>query len=555
MEDFIFGTLSTEELKLIYHGATHSGLQHAYALAPADPAPGRPTTLVVQVGPDLAAERVAGYYTTDGSDPAGERGVPRNGRVVFFEQVGTEWDIFSWGYRTRWQGSLPAQPEGRVVRYCISAWAGDSQEVFADWPDVKLTVEQAATAFFHHEPLPRGFKAGDPTRGDVFTYRIDGLAPPRWAREAVIYQVFVDRFFPGDGHDWLQTVDLHGFCGGTLWGVRDKLEYIADLGATCIWLSPVFPSPSPHGYDATDFAHVEPRLGGDQALRAVIEGAHARNLRVVLDLSCNHVSNRHPFFKEALADPASPYRDWFRFDGSETGYRCFFGTPTMPEVNFANPGARTWMTEVGLYWLRDFGVNGYRLDHAYGPGPAFWTDFWAACKAEKPDCFCFGEVVEPPEVQRQYIGRLDGLLDFHFADAMRRALARGEWTEEQFEQFLRRHQAYFPEEDFLLLTFIDNHDMDRFLFVARNDKAALRRAAALQMRLPGPPIIYYGTEIGMSQRVSKASGVGLEASRIPMAWGDQQDRDLLSFYRRIVRERHETRPWEHRAESARSGQA
>jgi glycosidase len=75
------------------------------------------------------------------------------------------------------------------------------------------------------------------------------------------------------------------------------------------------------------------------------------------------------------------------------------------------------------------------------------------------------------------------------------------------------------------------------------------------MRLPGPPIIYYGTEIGMSQRVSKASGVGLEASRIPMAWGDQQDRDLLSFYRRIVRERHETRPWEHRAESARSGQA
>jgi glycosidase len=138
----------------------------------------------------------------------------------------------------------------------------------------------------------------------------------------VIYQVFVDRFYPGRGRDWAQTDDLRGFCGGTLWGVAEKLDYIADLGVTCIWLSPIFPSPSHHGYDATDLYHVEPRLGGDEALRTLVSEAHRRDIRVLLDYVCNHVSQYHPVFVEAQADPTSPYRDWFTFDDSERGYRA-----------------------------------------------------------------------------------------------------------------------------------------------------------------------------------------------------------------------------------------
>jgi glycosidase len=352
----------------------------------------------------------------------------------------------------------------------------------------------------------------------------------------VIYQVFVDRFFPGQGRDWLQTEDLLGFCGGTLWGVAEKMDYVADLGATCLWLSPIFPSPTHHGYDATDLYHVESRLGGDDALRAVVQEAHIRGIRVLLDFVCNHVADEHPIFLEAQADPDSSYRDWFTFDDSEIGYRSFFGVPTMPQLNLDNPAAREWMIDAARFWLREFNVDGYRLDYANGPGPDFWTDFWTACKAEKADCFCFGEVIDASSVQRTYAGRLDGCLNFFVADALRRTLAQGRWTQARMERFLKRHYQFFPD-NFVMPTFVDNHDMDRFLLLAGGDKGALRRAAAVQMRLPSPPIIYYGTEVGLNQEISIQEGEGMHINRVPMIWGDEQDRELLTYYKALIHER------------------
>jgi glycosidase len=210
------------------------------------------------------------------------------------------------------------------------------------------------------------------------------------------------------------------------------------------------------------------------------------------------------------------------------------------------------MLDVARYWLREFDVDGYRLDHANGPGPSYWSDFWAACKEEKPDCFCFGEIVEPADVLRRYVGRLDGVLDFHFTDALRRTFAHGTRPVEAFHQFLRNHMDYFPPE-FLLLNAVDNHDMDRFLFIAKEDKERLRQVAAIQMRLPGPPVIYYGTEVGLSQAFSKSEAVGLEASRMPTVWGKRQDRRLLDHYRSLIRERMENRPWESQGSAAGHG--
>ncbi|HFD39806.1 MAG TPA: alpha-amylase, partial [Anaerolineae bacterium] len=141
-----------------------------------------------------------------------------------------------------------------------------------------------------------------------------------------------------------------------------------------------------------------------------------------------------------------------------------------------------------------------------------------------------------------YVGRLDGCLDFLTADALRRTFALGRWTEEQLTRFLARHERFFPT-DFVRPTFLDNHDMDRFLFLAGGDQEALRRAAAVQMALPGPPIIYYGTEVGLSQKVSIRAGAGMHVNRVPMVWGKEQDRDLLAFYRALIRHRHsEERP-------------
>ena len=541
--EFIFGTFATDELKLVHHRTARRGVQHGFALSPRDPSPGQPVTLKVQIGTDLAADAVACYYTLNGSVPAGSRGVPTNGQVVRLVQTAVEWDTVAWGYVTRWEATLPAQPKGTIVRYRVGAWSGDEPEVFADWPPVQDIAERAAAAFFRGEG---GAAIVPPAPGDgqVFDYHVDHLRPPDWARAAIIYQVFVDRFYPGDGREWRQPDSLRGFFGGTLWGVRDRLDYIADLGATCIWLSPTWVSPSHHGYDVVDYMRTEPRLGGDEALHALVQAAHARGIRVLLDLVCNHLSDQHPIFQEALHNPASPYRAWFTFDDSPVGYRTFFGVRSMPQINLAHPDARAWMLDIARYWLREFDVDGYRLDYANGPGPGFWADFRAACRAVKPDCFCFGEIVDQPSAWLPYVGRLDGCLDFHLGEALRKTYAYRTWTEADFERFVARHEAYFAGEgEFIRPTFLDNHDMDRFLFIAGGDKEALRRAVAAQMRLPGPPIIYYGTEIGLTQRQGKGGTLGLAASREPMLWGDRQDGDLLAFYRTLIRQRQQTAPW------------
>ena len=543
MEDFIFGTLITDELKLIYHRARNSGLQHNYNISPLRPVANEPVQVSVLVGNDLGAEYIACYYTLDGSLPTGNHGAASNGAVILLQREKINWDTMSWGYTETWQGEIPAQPEGALVKYRIGAWKEGGPETVADWPDVKYSQELATHAHFSGQPMPK-INRDDPGRGKTFCYHVHAYQAPQWARESVIYHVFVDRFYPGDGREWNAEADLRGYCGGTLWGVRDKLDYIQDLGATAIWLSPAWPSTSYHGYDVTDFQSVSPLLGGDEAMRALIQAAHARGIKILLDLVCNHASNEHPYFMDAIKNPDSQYRELFIFDESDIGYRTFFGVRSMPQVNLQNEAAKAWMIDIARFWLREFAVDGFRLDHANGPGPGFWSEFQKACKDENPDCLLVGEVVEPSTDYLYYAGRLDGLLDFGLNDSIRRAHGFGSYSEAEFERFLQRHLQFFRDSGLLMPTFIDNHDLDRFLFIAGGDKARLRKAAEIQFELPGPPIIYYGTEVGMSQQFSVREIEGLVVSREPMLWDQRQDRGLLEFYQSLARQRQENRPWE-----------
>lgn len=542
MEDFIFGTVAVDELKVHRHRVERSGLQHAGAIRPRDPQPGEPVRILACTGPDLPLEKVACYYTTDGSKPEGSFGQAQHGSVLMLQPNESIWDNFRWGYLTRWEAEIPAQPEGTLVRYRIGGWHEGGAEHFADFPDVKATTDRAATNFFQGREAHADWVPG-PHAGHVFSYHVDRFRPPRWAREAIIYQIFIDRFAPGPGRDWIQTGDLKQPFGGTLWGVLEKLDYLADLGVSCLWLSPTWPTPSVHGYDVLDFFSVEPRIGGEQAMRELVQAAHDHEIRILLDLVPNHISNKHPYFQEAAGDPASPYRDWFTFEDFGPGYRSFFGVSSMPELNLSNPATRQWMIDIGTFWLREYDIDGYRLDHANGPGPSFWSEFWPACKRAKPDSFCFSEIVEPAEVLRRYTGRLDGTLDFIFADAVRRFFREDDLDHTLLEAFLQKHFRYF-EADFLQLSFLDNHDMDRFLYITGGDKGKLLRAAELQMELPGPPVIYYGTEVGLNQPSGKSSADGLEASRVPMIWDERQGQDVLEKYKELIQERKLSQPWE-----------
>jgi glycosidase len=351
----------------------------------------------------------------------------------------------------------------------------------------------------------------------------------------VIYQVFVDRFATAGGQPFAEPGSPGGIHGGSLRGVIERLDHIAGLGATCLWLSPIFPSPSHHGYDATDYTAVEPRLGTLDDLRELAAAAHGRGMRLVLDYVVNHVSSGHPAFQAARADAASPEASWFTFTRWPDQYLSFFGVQDHPQIDSDSPAARKYMIDGARFWLEQ-GVDGFRLDYANGPSHAFWSQLRAATRAASPESVTFGEIVETPELQRSYAGRMDGCLDFLLMQALRQCFAFGTLPVSGLDAFLRSHLAYFPA-DFVLPSFLDNHDMNRFLWVVGGDVRRLKLAALCQHTLPHPPVVYYGTEVGLSQRrdVRYADGSGHpEEARLPMPWGDGQDGELLAFFRALV---------------------
>jgi glycosidase len=541
--DFVFGTLANDELRIAQLRAARSGVGHGHQIAPRDPQPGQGVIVRASTGPQIAATSVVCYYTTDGSAPAGASGLAANGQKLVLQRGEPVWDTLLWGYVTHWQGELPGQPAGTLVRYRIEAlgeqgrtwWASEIVGIVGGEPPSDITADDLALfAMPGAPPLWPLRRIGN------YAYQVDEEQVPEWLRDAVIYQVFVDRFAPGSGGEWQQPTSLGGFFGGTLRGVLEQLPYLAELGVTCLWLSPVFPSPTHHGYDATDYTGIEPRLGTLDDMHTLIDAAHACGMRVVLDFVVNHVSREHPAFQAALARQDAPEKDWFTFLHWPERYLSFFDVPAMPQIDSDHPAAAAYMIDSARFWL-EHGVDGFRLDYANGPSHAFWSRFRAATRAVAPASVTFGEVVETPALQQSYAGRMDGCLDFVLMQAFRQLFAFGTLGPSGFDAFLRQHLAFFPA-DFVLPSFLDNHDMNRFLWVARGDKRRLKLAAMCQFTLPHPPIVYYGTEAGLSQRNDvRAAGEhgGLEQSRLPMLWGAEQDAALLEYYRQLIRLRRE----------------
>jgi glycosidase len=514
MQDFVFGPLEADTTTLEAERGRWSGIRHHHDIVPLDPLPDQPVTIRVTIGRGVPVDHVTAYVTTDGSEPAGHRGQAERGFTVPLHRVATLWQPLYWDYAEIWEGEIPGQPEGTHVRYVIEGWHSREPVISERSREMNLdrTVERPA----------------------IYGYSVDRFRPPAWAHEAVVYQIFVDRFAPVPGR-WLEPEEMTRFIGGNLAGILDHLDYIADLGVTAIWLTPIFACHSYHGYDTLDYGKIDPRFGDKDDLRRLVDAAHARGLRIILDFVANHVSVHSAIFRSAHHDPASPYRRWFSF-GPEYphGYRTFFTTAAMPQLNLDEPEARAFLLAIARYWLTEFAVDGYRLDYAAGPSHDFWSAFGAACKAVRPDCWLFGEVTLGNDRLRTYVGRLDGCLDFGFTRLLRRLCTTPAGARPDLAGFVtsvERNWRYFPA-GFTRPCFLDNHDMNRFLWVVGNDKDKLRLAATLLFGLGGSPILYYGTEVGLSQ--PRAKGPHREEARHPMLWGQAQDRDLLAFFRRLI---------------------
>ncbi len=288
---------------------------------------------------------------------------------------------------------------------------------------------------------------------------------PAWVRDAVFYQVFPDRFArstrlipPGPLEAWDAPPTHHGFKGGDLYGVAERLPELADLGVTALYLNPVFASASTHRYHTYDYLAVDPLLGGDAALRELLDAAHARGMRVILDGVFNHVGRGFWAFHHVLeAGADSPYRDWFHLSPAvlagrrdlraypeavpdhgerddrpgddhgpwasgdpsldRLGYRAWWGLPALPKLNTGNPQVREMLWSVAEHWLR-FGADGWRLDVPEEIGePAFWLEFRRRCRAANPDAYLVGEIwhVAPEWLAGD---RFDGLMNYPLLEAI-----------------------------------------------------------------------------------------------------------------------------------------
>ena len=494
MNENMFGTeFAMAETRAQKVARAQQGVWHRHRVAPAMPQADDTPTITVEVAVDQAVAAVQCVLT----EP--------EARTVPLMLVDTRWNTLTWRYIQTWEATLPAYSTGTIVRYTVEA-------------------------------LPRDGSASIPADdGETFSYLVGAGGAPAWSEEARIYQIFVDRFNPGAGRDWPPTDDLARPFGGTLRGIIEKLDYLADLGINCVWITPIFPDKSSHGYHPLDYFAVNPRMGSLEDVRELLREAHARGIRVLLDFVANHMGRDHPAFVKARTDRDSDEYQWFTWRSWPDEYEAYFDLPQLPQINTDYPNARDYLLRSIRYWVQEVGFDGLRLDHASGPSHDFWTDVRALIEEINSEAWIFGEITAPPAVLRSYAGRLHGALDFPLAQALRDTFGFSTMDFSAFDAFLAGHEYYFPAA-FSLPSFLDNHDMDRFLWTADGDMRKLKLAVLCLLTLSGPPILYAGTEMGLSQRnaINETGSQGMSESRQPMPWDDPPYPTLYAYVRDLL---------------------
>jgi glycosidase len=466
-------------------------VSHQYDRTPSIIRPGDPVMLRTATVPGYAEVNA---YVVDGSGPFTPGHIRTHGIVVPFYHSGDEW-----------AATLFGKPDGTVSHYIIEATHHDGFRHFADG---RLPLAKAK----------------------VFTHRTTSRRPPAWARDAVVYQIFVDRFARKDDILTMPEPD-NNWAGGDLDGITAHLDWLSSLGISCVWLTPIFTCHSYHGYDTVDMMSVDERFGGEEALRRLVTAAHKKGIRILLDFVPNHISHNHPWFREALDGGAT--RDWF-FIEDDGSYQMFFRSHTMPKLNLDHPDARAAMLDVAGYWIEEFGIDGYRIDHALGPSESFFAALSSHVESIDPNVWMFGEVTATAHLSRRYGGILDGVTDFPFAYGLRELLA-GRLTPDAFAEIERESAAVLSPDEFSWVRFFDNHDMARAIHGWKGDERTLEHALDIVLSLPGVPSIFYGTEQALSHDKGEPEG-GLSVGRVPMRF-DPTLEILASTKRSIAKRR------------------
>ena len=408
------------------------------------------------------------------------------------------------------------------------------------------------------------------------------MTTPDWVQDAIFYQIFPDRFArsaknPNDlltFEDWDAPPTPHGFKGGDLYGVVERLDYLKDLGITALYLNPISASASNHRYHTYDFYNVDPMLGGNDAFRELLDKAHKKNIRVVLDGVFNHASRGFWQFHHALENGKdSPYKDWFYFDEERLdgkkhwgaypspheqkqlhhedsltaiGYRAWWNLPALPKFNTNTPAVREFIFDVAEYWMK-LGIDGWRLDvPAEIDDDSFWQEFRRRVRKINPETYIVGEIWH--EAGRWLQGdQFDAVMNYIATNAcaaffpgkhLSLRVAHQQSNFRNIHHPIDAHEfanrvdymmnLYKPEITRSQLNLLDSHDMPRFLSFAKGDKDSLKLAWLFIMTISGAPCIYYGDEIGLD-------GEHDPECRKSFPWDEHKwDKNLLAYAKEVI---------------------
>ncbi|MDA8437648.1 MAG: glycoside hydrolase family 13 protein [Propionibacterium sp.] len=393
---------------------------------------------------------------------------------------------------------------------------------------------------------------------DAEDFRVSTFAPPpAWARDAIVYQIFPDRFARSDAaagrelpdwavpRGWDDPIELdhatigRQLYGGDLDGIVEHLDHLVDLGVTVVYLTPIFPARSNHRYDASSFEHVDPLLGGDEAFARLITACHERGLRVMGDVTTNHTGAGHEWFRTARTDPASEERSFYYFDGSETGYVGWLGNRSLPKLDHSSAilRHRFFDSDDGVIrkWLRPpYGMDGWRVDVANMSGRhGAQDDYHAvarrtreAATSARSDAWVVAEHCH--DLYQELDG--DGWHGaMNYAGFTRPAwtwLRSADWAPSFLGQAMqlprlpggavveamRAFNAGIPWTSSVhSFDLLGSHDTTRLATLIRGDDDLLVAATTLMFTLPGVPMVCYGDEIGLE-------GAFGEDGRRPMPW-------------------------------------
>ena len=439
----------------------------------------------------------------------------------------------------------------------------------------------------------RLYKAGDHTNmeaGDLWQVSCvpADFTTPDWAKGATIYQLFPDRFHkvgkcdltgklePYTVHqDWYEEVHWqptedgevlnNDFFGGNFKGITEKMDYIASLGITILYLNPISKSFSSHRYDTGDYKTPDPMLGTLEDFTALCNAAHSHGIRVILDGVYSHTGSDSLYFdkkgtfggKGAYSDPKSPYRSWYTFHNYPDSYNSWWGFETLPTVNKMDPAFLEYIItgedSVVAHWLK-LGADGFRLDVADELPAEFLRLIKARIRQLKPDALLLGEVWEDASNKKAYgvrcryfvDGVLDSCMNYPFRTAILNFLRERDDGHGLRNTVMTIAENYPPQVLLCNMNLLGTHDTPRLLTALVDDfdgsreenakrhlsrgqlqiaRQRLLMATFLQYTLPGSPSLYYADETGME-------GYKDPFNRRTYPWG-REDREILEHFRQL----------------------